>query len=213
MNDISNIVQVVDEFLPTTYQDEIQEIVFNMPWFWRPTIAQFPEGTYFDSNKPFEDPRVIDAFAFAHACYSDGKPQSAYFEPLKPILRFLEFKLGIKIKEIIRVRLRLTPQFPGHSENMFNPPHVDLMSTDPFKTFVYYVHDSDGDTVIFNRKYDNINKPTVLTKNEPDLQEIFRNTPKKGTGVYFDGLYYHSGNSPIHYKSRCIINFDFTIQE
>jgi hypothetical protein len=52
-----------------------------------------------------------------------------------------------------------------------------------------------------------------LTKNEPDLREIFRNTPKKGTGVFFDGLYYHSGNSPVDFRSRCIINFDFKIKD
>ena len=62
-------------------------------------------------------------------------------------------------------------------------------------------------------KYDNLNLPTVLTKNEPDLQPIFTNTPKKGEGVLFDGLYYHSGNSPVKYKGRCVINFDFTVHE
>lgn len=211
LNYLNNIAYVVEDFLPKTMQNEIEEIVFNMPWFFRPTIAQFPDDRYYDADKPFEDPRVTDAFAFAHTCYSDDKVQSEYFHYFKHILRFLELKQGIEIKEILRIRLRLTPQYPGHSLEKFNPPHVDLMSTDPFWTFVYYVYDSDGDTVIFNRKYDDINKPTVLTKNEPDLVEIFKNTPKKGTGLFFDGLYYHSGNSPVNYKSRCIINFDFKI--
>jgi hypothetical protein len=87
------------------------------------------------------------------------------------------------------------------------------MSTDPFKTFVYYVDDSDGDTVIFNKRYESTSQPTTLTKNEPDLKAIFTSTPKKGEGIYFDGLQYHSGNSPVNYKSRCIINFDFKIKE
>jgi len=111
------------------------------------------------------------------------------------------------------LRLRLSPQNPGHTSDHFNPPHVDLMSTDPFKTFVYYVDDSDGDTVIFNKKYENTTHPTMLTKNEPDLQTIFTSTPRKGEGVYFDGLQFHAGNSPVNYKSRCIINFDFKIAE
>lgn len=213
MENLKDIVEVVENFLPITYQNEIEQVTFNIPWFFRPTIAQFPDGEYADADKPFEDPRVTDAFAFAHVCYSDGQVQSQYYEYYKSILRFLELKLNIQIKEIIRIRLRLTPQYPGHTEDMFNPPHVDLMTTVPFKTFVYYVYDSDGDTVIFDRKFDNLNKPTVLTKNEPDLTPIFTNSPKKGTGVYFDGLYYHSGNSPINFKSRCIINFDFTIHE
>jgi len=205
------MAQVIDNFLPKTMQDEIEEVVFNMPWFFRPTIAQFPEYRYYDASTPFEDPRVTDAFAFAHTCYSDGQVHSEYFHFFKNILRFLELKANIEIKEILRVRLRLTPQFPGHKTDMFNPPHVDLMSTDQFHTFVYYVYDSDGDTVIFNRKYDNVNQPTVLMKNEPDLKVIFSSQPKKGTGLFFDGLYYHAGNSPVNYRSRCIINFDFKI--
>jgi hypothetical protein len=205
------IAKIIDNFIPITFQNEIENVVFNMPWFFRPTIAQFPDYRYFDADKPFEDPRVTDAFAFAHTCYSDGQAHSEYFHFFKTMLRFLELKENIEIKEILRIRLRLTPQFPGHTKDMFNPPHVDIMSTDPFSTFVYYVYDSDGDTVIFDRKYDDVNKPTVLTKNEPDLKEIFRNTPKKGTGVLFDGLYYHSGNSPVDNRSRCVINFDFKL--
>lgn len=205
------VAKIINNFIPITLQHEIEQVVFNMPWFFRPTIAQFPDHRYFDANKPFEDPRVTDAFAFAHTCYSDGQAQSEYFHFFKNMLRFLELKENIEIKEILRIRLRLTPQFPGHTKDMFNPPHVDIMSTDPFSTFVYYVYDSDGDTIIFDRKYDDVNKPTVLTKNEPDLREIFRNTPKKGTGVLFDGLYYHSGNSPVDSRSRCVINFDFKL--
>jgi len=213
MNNINPIAETIEDFLPISMQNEIEDVVFNMPWFFRPTIAQFPDENYHDADQPFEDPRVSDAFAFAHTCYSDNRIYSEYFHFFKNILRFLELKKNIEIEEIIRVRLRLTPQFPGHAKDMFNPPHVDLMTTDQFHTFVYYVYDSDGDTVIFNRKYDNVTKPTVLTKNEPDLREIFRNTPKKGTGVFFDGLYYHSGNSPVDFRSRCIINFDFKIKD
>lgn len=212
MNKTNLIAETIEDFLPIGLQNEIEDVVFNMPWFFRPTIAQFPDENYYDADQPFEDPRVSDAFAFAHTCYSDNRVYSEYFHFFKNILRFLELKKNIEISEIIRVRLRLTPQFPGHTTDMFNPPHVDLMTTDQFYTFVYYVYDSDGDTVVFNRKYDNVNKPTVLTKNEPDLKEIFRNTPKKGTGVFFDGLYYHSGNSPVNFRSRCIINFDFKIK-
>ena len=44
-----------------------------------------------------------------------------------------------------------------------------------------------------------------------DKKIIFKQTPKRGNGVYFDGRQYHAGNSPINYKSRYLINFDFTV--
>lgn len=213
LTDISHIAQVVDDFLPLAFQNEIQQTIQHMPWFWTEAISLFPEDRYKDAGLPFEDPRVSDAFAFAHVCFSDGRPQSQYYEFFRTILRFLELKLGIEVVEIIRIRLRLTPQFPGHKEGMFNAPHVDIGSTHGFKTLVYYVNDSDGDTVIFNKKYEHDGNPVVLNKNQPDLQPIFTNTPKKGSGVYFDGQYYHAGNSPLTVRSRCIINFDFRIKE
>lgn len=213
LTDISHIAQVVDDFLPEAFQNEIQKVIESMPWYWVETVSLFPADRYHDAGLPFEDPRVSDAFAFTHICFSDGRVQSQYYEFFRTILRFLEMKLGIEVIEVIRIRLRLTPQFPGHKEGMFNAPHVDIGSTEPFRTLVYYVNDSDGDTVIFNRKYDNTNRPVVLNKNEPDLQPIFTNTPKKGSGVYFDGQYYHAGNSPLTVRSRCIINFDFRVKE
>lgn len=211
--DIPGTVEYIKDFLPVTYQNDIINNLRGMPWYWHPTIAQFSEYVYADSLTPFEDPRVTDAFAFTHVCYENGAPTSEYYQFFKPILRFLEFKTNIRIKELIRLRLRLSPQCPNHNHNKFNPPHVDLMSTDPFKTFVYYVDDSDGDTVIFNKRYENTNQPTLLMKNDMELQPIFTSTPKKGEGVYFDGLQYHAGNSPVNYKSRCIINFDFKIED
>jgi hypothetical protein len=211
--DIPGTVEYVKDFMPLTYQNEIITNLRNMPWYWRPQIAEYSPEIYVDKANPFEDPRVTDAFAFVHVCYEDGNVKSEFYQYFKPILRFLEFKLNIQITELIRLRLRLSSQIPNHTLNHYNPPHVDLMSTDPFKTFVYYVDDSDGDTVIFNKRYESTTQPTTLTKNEPDLKPIFTSTPRKGEGVYFDGLQYHAGNSPVNYKSRCIINFDFKIAE
>lgn len=211
--DIPGTVEYIKDFMPITYQNDIINNLKKIPWYWYPTIAQFDEYVYADSLHPFEDPRVTDAFAFTHVCYQDGAPVSEFYQFFKPILRFLEFKTGIVITELLRVRLRLSPQCPNHTLEKFNPPHVDVMTTDPFKTFVYYVDDSDGDTVIFNKKYESVDQPTLLMKNEPGLEPIYRSTPRKGEGLYFDGLQYHAGNSPVNYKSRCIINFDFKIKE
>ena len=44
-----------------------------------------------------------------------------------------------------------------------------------------------------------------------DKKIILQNTPKQGDAIYFDGHQYHAGNSPIKYKCRYVLNFDFTI--
>jgi len=69
---------------------------------------------------------------------------------------------------------------------------VDL----PFDHLVvlYYVNDSDGDTVFFNKQ-----------------NEIVKSvSPKKGRVVAFDGSIYHGGGIPKK-GPRCAINFDILI--
>ena len=44
--EFNQIAEVIKDFIPETLQNEIEEVVFNMPWFFRPTIAQFPGELY-----------------------------------------------------------------------------------------------------------------------------------------------------------------------
>ena len=75
---------------------------------------------------------------------------------------------------------------------------------------MYYVDDSDGDTVLFDTEYDNEKGNTVLFTDTQ--KQIVRVPPKKGRGFFFKGKVFHSGNCPVNYKQRTIINFDFTIK-
>ena len=58
---------------------------------------------------------------------------------------------------------------------------------------LYYVNDTDGDTIFYN-------------DNE---EEIKRVSPKKGRVVFFDGSIMHSASTPTQ-THRAIINFSFT---
>ena len=61
---------------------------------------------------------------------------------------------------------------------------------------LYYVCDSDGDTIIFNEK-EKSEKYTVQK----------RVTPKQGRVVLFDGDFYHTAEQPID-NIRCVVNYD-----
>jgi len=45
-----------------------------------------------------------------------------------------------------------------------------------------------------------------------DPEVVYRQTPKQGQGLFFNGHQYHAGNYPINCKTRIVINFDFTIK-
>ena len=68
-----------------------------------------------------------------------------------------------------------------------------------FKHFVmlYYVCDSDGDTIIYNEKMISEKGFTVQKKV----------TPKQGRVVLFDGALYHTAQQPNH-NLRCVVNYD-----
>lgn len=80
-----------------------------------------------------------------------------------------------------------------------NNVHVDLPK--PHIACVYYVTDSDGDTVL----YDNVYGEDVKT-----LRRHQTVTPKAGRAVFFDGSRYHCSSQPTD-TLRCIINFDLIV--
>ena len=95
---------------------------------------------------------------------------------------------GIIVENILQSRVFLhMPSFnPG-----LDDIHVDIEI--PHQVFLYYVNDSDGDTVFFK---------------DDEKTEIKRVTPKKGRGVFFNGLIKHCSTRPSK-SHRCIFNYDF----
>ena len=69
---------------------------------------------------------------------------------------------------------------------------------------LYYVNDSDGDTLIYNEK-------TKFAACYPDSEMKFtlkkKVSPKQGRVVLFNGIYWHTAQQPNH-NLRCIVNYD-----
>jgi hypothetical protein len=138
----------------------------------------------------------------------DGTNASVHYDFFRSILEFFLEKTGIQITNLLRIRLRYTHKGKDHSYEKYAAPHVDFNSNNPYSTFVYYVNDSDGDTIIFDKIFNPDEEEYNPVIAEP-LTELVRITPKKGSGIYFNGHRYHAGNFPIEYSSRIVINYDF----
>ena len=63
---------------------------------------------------------------------------------------------------------------------------------------LYYVCDSDGDTIIYNERHQPANKVYTVK------QKV---TPKQGRMVLFDGSLYHTAEQPEH-NVRCVVNYN-----
>jgi len=199
--------KIIDNLIPISYQNFIDDMLNtnSFPWYFGTSINYNPK------NIKYEDENVTDAPGFGHLAFSPetNTENSFIFPHIKPILYFFEEKENVIVKEIKRIRIRRTVQIPGHTLQKYTPPHVDLSQSEDYYSLVYYVDDSDGDTVLFKNKFDEKTGDTVLFKKS---EEYVRVPPKKGRGFFFKGKIFHSGNCPVNFKKRTIINFDFTIK-
>lgn len=163
-------MKIIDNFVSKKKQDEIEKLLLsdNFPWYFSPNITS-------SRHKNF-NPALLHIFS---------KPEgvnSVYFDSILPLIKKAKGHTVLYSKTIL--------QFPNSGDGSLDEKHIDMERE--HKVLLYYVKDSDGDTVFFNKK-DKINK---------------RVTPKKGRAVLFDGSIWHSSYKPKR-KLRCIINFDY----
>lgn len=209
INNIKDEILVIDNVIPLSYQnaviDRIQG-VNHFPWFLLHKIGH-PNHYGIGDNPNYQDSNITDDPGFFHMAY-DGGSYSQHFDFFRPILDFFSEKTGIKVGNLLRIRLRYTHGNKHHTKEKYSAPHVDFYTGAPYSTLVYYVDDSDGDTIIF----DKIFNPDVESYDpvfSDKLPELLRVTPKKGQGLFFNGHRFHAGNFPIECSSRIVINFDF----
>ena len=86
-------------------------------------------------------------------------------------------------------------------------PHIDFSF--PNISTVYYVNDSDGDTIFYNEKAKQYDDIKAFSK----LNEVERVSPKANRLVVFEGDTIHTGSSPNKHKNRIIINSNFAMEK
>lgn len=208
-DEILLIENVVPESLQTDIINRLQGIN-HFPWFLLHRIGH-PDFFKAGTTPGYLDPNITDDVGFFHMAF-DGEATSPYYDFFKMILEFFSEKTNIKVKNLLRIRLRYTHTSINHSSDKYAPPHVDFPTNDPYSTLIYYVNDSDGDTFIFDKIFNQKEGSYDPIFSEP-LPELIRITPKQGTALFFNGHRYHAGNYPIKHSSRIVINFDFEIDD
>ena len=86
---------------------------------------------------------------------------------------------------------------------------------------IFYVNDSDGDTIIYKEKYQSegasLSDPSYTSLGKPPnikpvipktLTEEERVTPKANRLLLFNGEHWHTGQSPTKHSRRVLINFN-----
>lgn len=212
IKNIKDEILVIENIVPKSFQDAIVDRVQGVnhfPWFLLHRIGH-PDHYGMGTTPNYVDPNITDDVGFFHMAF-DGNATSPYFDFFRPVLDFFTEKTNIEVRTILRIRLRYTHKGKDHNSSKYAAPHVDFNTGQPYNTLVYYVDDSDGDTIIFDKIFNPQEEVYNPVFADP-LPELVRVTPKKGTGLFFNGHRYHAGNFPITQSSRIVINFDFETQ-
>jgi hypothetical protein len=196
---------VIDNLLHIINQRKIANIFQSPDIEW--TLLMFP--SYKDSlaHIKFEQSakQTADSPALFHTLYvrnitDDISAQGKYV--IEVFQQAIEKNINAKI-EIIRCMIAMIVPNPNFTAQSMLP-HVDWSF--PHETCIYYINSTDGDTVLFDQKYDtSIPKNDNHSKEKNQLTSI---TPVQGKAVLFDGLQYHASN-PSKTDLRFVLNVNY----
>lgn len=184
------------------YADVLAELMLGseFDWYWNgATLLEGDYGTVVDS-------KTKDMPQFTHTILIDKQQKSIYYHYFSEMLGIIEKEAGSKIKKVIRIKANLMVGDASYPNDFYNGPHIDYSGPN-LLSFVYYVNDSDGDTILFDTHLDG------KEHNISQLKEIYRQTPKGGTGILFDSNRVHTSTTPKLSDRRVVINYVLEMYE
>jgi hypothetical protein len=189
-------ILVIDDFIDKDYQEDIKDVLLGKEE-WDDLL--FPWHYIDDVTAAFEDDNQgRPGLSHVYVEYNDDKTSdivSDFHNLFIPLLELACDVLEIPSARIVQGRSFL--QFPLNLKSKEDDtPHIDLDEGERHIVVLYYVQDSDGDTVIYHER---IESDTYTIK-----QKV---TPKQGRVVIFDGGQYHTAQQAIN-TVRCIVNYN-----
>ena len=216
-----NKIIIFDNFIDKEYQEKIKKellgsednIYKGFPWFYIEDVTSaYDEDSQHRcglAHNYVDLPDELIKFDLSTSILKQrrkllGKVISDYHELFVPMLQRVGFKLGLSDVQVLQGRSFL--QFPINTDGTVDSPHIDIYDGNEgkvdFIVALYYVVDSDGDTIIYNEK-----------DRDPEGKYTIKQTvtPKQGRMVIFDGGLYHAARQPINSNTRCIVNYNLRI--
>lgn len=191
------MITVYDNILEAEESDYIEQFLKDprFPWFFADTknsSTVHPEYSQLDSDSNTRETTLL-----GHSFYLNGEQQSLNYKISDFILdRFLS-RSGVQFVSLIRSKGNLQFKSAELTKINYTTPHVDSLS--PHSVLIYYVNNSDGNTVIFDREFGQDKKEYNI------IQEV---EPKKGRFLLFDGKHYHAAKFSLNSDVRINVNFN-----
>ena len=190
-------LEIIDDFLTKSYHKNILELLLSQKFDWMYC------GDMTDSARKAEEEGPY-GYGFAHYFFDPEKgsqpPLGSFIEPA--LYQMMDVA---KCEGILRARADLTT---WSKDEYIHLPHVDYFF--PNVGTVYYVNESDGDTILYNIKPDNASNS--CHPDQKDLKIVERVSPKPNRLALFDGCLLHTGSSPTKHKNRILINSNYSYE-
>ena len=190
-------IYVIDDFIDTEYQEDIRNILMgdyqyrkkDFPWYYTEDVT--------GANDPDSQHRTALGHDYVVMDDEDnptGERISIFHYLFLPMLKNVCREMKIKNINVLQGRSFL--QLPLNlKDRTVDTPHIDLHNRKHLVS-LYYVCDSDGDTIIYNER-EKLGTYTIKQKV----------TPKQGRIVLFDGSLYHTAEQPLN-NVRCVVNYN-----
>lgn len=172
------MIYTLPEDIVTHLENNIADYKF--PWYWVPEQSGMHQGKRENSEYDFQ---MSHQFMYGNVYITE------YAQAIEPFIEYL--KKEFEVKNFIRVKSNMLFRSNPTQAQLDYLYHID--DTRNFMSAVYYVIDSDGDTVI---QYGS---------------GVSRVKPNRGNMVLFNSNLMHRASPPSFHDRRIVINCIFEI--
>lgn len=177
------MIKVFDS-IDESSSNTIESVLFSgtFSWFYNP-------GSILEDDLIIKHKNILDTLQFTHAILTEnGKVNSGHYDLINNLF-------NIFVSEPVnffRIKCNLLLQNNKTKKVNHQIPHIDNIN-DEYYSLIYYVNDTDGDTLFFDK----------------NLNVVKKITPQKGKAILFKSNTLHAACNPINSYKRSVINFVF----
>ena len=186
---------VIDNLIEMSYQEKIKEYLLdvNFPWYYQ-----------HDASFGVRDTEQSKFPIFSHIFRTDRVLLSNQYELFEQIAMIATDSIEYNCVDVDTCRAYLQlPLSETFRRKDLDYLHID--TTDNHLVVLYYVNDSDGDTILTSEIYDGKYRDYYMKADDGNI--ITRVTPKQGRILMFNGNHYHT-TTQCKDNIRCVVNYN-----
>jgi hypothetical protein len=192
----TSLMKIIDNITTPANAAHLKHLLLGEPWYYLKSTAYNDDDS--TGGIPFESSWIL-------MIYDNKEIMSPLMHLAHSILVKALHQQNLTMSELIRIRAGFTTRTP---EPFTHAPHVDWDVE--HMSGLYYLNDSDGDTIFYNDKQDpGLEESSFDFSQNREFTVDQTVTPKADRFVLFDGDTFHSSTSPTKNDYRLVLNYNW----